>query len=349
MWKYHKNARTKNFFIIISVFKVIHLNKSAPKRVFSKCYLVSFVFRCKYHAKNWFHQTNVSKNHVFRHIGPNPFKIFRFCPQLYMLTIPTICLIFARHMKIVKIEGSLGLQMFQYALYLAIKTICNDAYMTGRKLLPCEIFNLSENALLNSPKIKLPWQSDPYKGFHFIQNPTDAEDLKNLPDNCIIAINEPSYLCFDHIETLVKQEFHITQASATHEIETVAMHITAPSRQNDTSCTSDYYNWAIANINTFAPDTVFHVFTDNAKWVARNIKGLPENTIVTDCRNINRATLMQIMASASHVIMADSFTDWWAAYLNANHDKIIIAPQRWCCTNATKELLLPYWTIIPVT
>ena len=71
MWKYHINALTKKFFIIKSVL----IKAKAFKRVFSKCYLISDIFKCKYHAKILFHQIIMPKNHVIQHI-------FKFLPYI---------------------------------------------------------------------------------------------------------------------------------------------------------------------------------------------------------------------------------------------------------------------------
>lgn len=255
-------------------------------------------------------------------------------------------------MKIVKIEGQLGLQMFQYALFLAVNAIYDDVRMTGKRFLPNEIFNISNGNRFCTQKIKFPWQADPYRELCAVKNPKNKEDLENLPESCILEVNEPSYLCFDHIAEIVKQEFNFTQslpAPEPSQAETVAMHVKIPSGQKSTCCTSDYYNWAVANINTFVPGAKFTVITDNRKWVDRNISGLPEGSIITDSQNISHGLFMHTLASASHVIMSDSYADWWGAYLNSNPDKIVIAPQRWRCTNSVNNLLPLYWTIIPVT
>lgn len=254
-------------------------------------------------------------------------------------------------MKIVKIKGPLGLQMFQYAMFMAVNEIYGDTIMEGKTLLPGNVFQISHSDCFDTQGIRMPWKANPYKNFAEVQNPQNTDDIKNAPENCIFTLDSPSLQCIEGIEESIRQEFRFKQAMPhiyDPEGETVAMHIDDPDRRGNT-CTIDYYNWAVANINTFLPGAQFHIFTDNAKWVNRHIAGLPQGTTIHDTRHTTHAELMQAMASARHTIMSASLDDWWAAYLNANPDKIVIAPQRWSGNINPTRLLPLHWTIIPVT
>ncbi len=274
--------------------------------------------------------------------------------QIIFLLHP-ICIIFA-FMKTVKINGSLGQQMFQYAFFLAVDAAYpGETRMTGKKLLPQEIFTLAHGNKFDPQGNSnwLPWKNNQYKNFATISEPAngafDADIIKNAPQNAVFDGNWTSYRYFDDIEEEVCRQFNfISPVAQQAAVETVAMHVINPSSRLN-PCTRDYYNWAVANINTFLPETKFQVITDDPKWVQRNIVGLPSNTTMLNSKNMTLPTLMQLMSTASHNIISSTLTDWWAAYLNRTPDKIIIAPQRWNIETAVTDLLPMHWTIIPVT
>lgn len=264
-------------------------------------------------------------------------------------------------MKVVNIDGQLGRQMFQYAFFLAIKAKFKNAHMTGKQFLPATVFNHLQNADFTIQKMILPWQNNPYKNFTIINEPADKSFSKNIidnsPENAIFKGEWLSYKYFDNIENQIRDSFKFTspmplnhsallQNITSAANETVSMHVMA---NNKSTCTPDYYNWAVANINTFVPDAAFTVFTDNLRWTKKNITGLPAGTIFTDCNDIPPSTMIRLMSAADHTIISSTLQDWWAAYLNNNPDKIIIAPQRWNNTCTPPDLLPMHWTLIPVT
>lgn len=268
-------------------------------------------------------------------------------------------------MKIVKIDGDLGQQMFQYAFFLALAETDDSSIMTGKKLLPEDIFGLTcLDRFMPCRGIRLPWRNNPYTDYATIKEPQDYRYepgiIKNSPENAIFEGKWLSYRYFDSIEDKVRNEFRFIHpipqrfANMMHEIsssagqQSVAMHIAGTGNKQNT-CTRDYYNWAVANINAFLPEARFFIFAESAKWVQENIVGLPEKTIVTDCKNTEQHILLRLMAAADHVIMSSTLTDWWAGYLNENPDKIVIAPKQWYKDGTPCDLLPLHWTIIPVT
>ena len=53
---------------------------------------------------------------------------------------------------------------------------------------------------------------------------------------------------------------------------------------------------------------------------------------------------MQLMSECRHHIMANSTFSWWAAWLNQNKDKVVIAPKKWKLER--KGLILEEWIAV---
>ncbi|MCR4851776.1 MAG: alpha-1,2-fucosyltransferase [Lachnospiraceae bacterium] len=99
-------------------------------------------------------------------------------------------------------------------------------------------------------------------------------------------------------------------------------------------CTDEYYEKAIKHILKNVKNPVFLIFSNDAGWchdwmkkindrddlIYHVIEGTDESTGYID---------MYLMSRCAHNIIANSSFSWWAAYLNQNLDKIIMAPSRW--------------------
>lgn len=268
-------------------------------------------------------------------------------------------------MKVVKIDGQLGRQMFQYAFFIALSETYggNDVQMTGRQLLLQSVFKLTHSDKFHcKPAFNLPWKNNPYKGFSIIHEPADysyAPQLINeVPDNSIFEGGWYSYRYFSNVEEEILRQFNFISPihnelaniiPTSENDETVALHVINPNKYPNAS-TRDYYNWAIANINTFVPQPRYFLLTDDIKWSQKNLVGLPNDYTFINTKKIPETLLMQTMSMASHVVASATLNDWWAAYLNANPDKIVIVPKRWNLGGTIPTDLLPiHWTAIPLT
>ena len=93
-------------------------------------------------------------------------------------------------------------------------------------------------------------------------------------------------------------------------------------------CTMDYYERAIEMIRSKVVNPHFYVFTDDIKWVKENFNLV--NAIYVDHNTANNSWQdMYLMCQCKHNIIANSSFSWWGAWLNANPDKIVIAPSKW--------------------
>ncbi len=93
------------------------------------------------------------------------------------------------------------------------------------------------------------------------------------------------------------------------------------------------------------PNCNFFIFSDDLDWVKQNlVTGIPTEYIGHN--KGNEAYLdMQLMSLCKHNIIANSSFSWWAAWLNANAGKIVIAPQKWFNDPSmdTKDVIPESW------
>ncbi|HOV15035.1 MAG TPA: alpha-1,2-fucosyltransferase, partial [Spirochaetota bacterium] len=91
-------------------------------------------------------------------------------------------------------------------------------------------------------------------------------------------------------------------------------------------CEIDYYIDAINSIKQKVQNPLFFIFSDDIEWCKNNIKD--ENSIFIDFERDDYVD-MYLMTVCKHNIIANSSFSYWAAYLNQNFDKIVIAPKKW--------------------
>lgn len=96
------------------------------------------------------------------------------------------------------------------------------------------------------------------------------------------------------------------------------------------TCAKSYYNAAVQYIKEHVENPKFYVFSDNPKFV-KDYLDIEDYTLINWNPSIGPGNYldMQLMSYAKHNIIANSTYSWWGAWLNANPDKIVIAPRFW--------------------
>lgn len=74
---------------------------------------------------------------------------------------------------------------------------------------------------------------------------------------------------------------------------------------------------------------VFTEFFDEIKWVKENIPSLEKDTVFVKESQLTDPQSFVVMSKCAHNIIANSSYSWWAAWLNSNKDKTVIAPKKW--------------------
>jgi hypothetical protein len=100
-------------------------------------------------------------------------------------------------------------------------------------------------------------------------------------------------------------------------------------------CSVTYYKKAIALIKQKITNPVFYFFSDDAGWVAENLIAATDNALlVQHNRGDDSWQDIALMSKCSHHIIANSSFSWWGAWLNPGNEKMVIAPANWFAAKA---------------
>ncbi|TKC55812.1 alpha-1,2-fucosyltransferase [Pedobacter hiemivivus] len=267
-------------------------------------------------------------------------------------------------MKIVKFLGGLGNQMFQYAFYRALskrhKTVKAD--LSGYSNYPLhngfeleKIFNLDLKKAspfiikLYDPTVRT-WYIRKLRKILLLEKAYKAEKDPFLFDEEKLKDKGPKLYWgywqnqkyFIDIEQELRANFQFkNEVSKTNEnflqqilrSNSISVHIRRGDYVGHESlgglCDLAYYREAITIMRAKIKTPSFFIFSDDMEWCRKNLP-LPENTTLIEGNNgLNSYIDMQLMSNCKHNIIANSSFSWWAAWLNQNPDKIVIAPKKW--------------------
>jgi hypothetical protein len=108
----------------------------------------------------------------------------------------------------------------------------------------------------------------------------------------------------------------------------------------------EYIHKAVQAIEQRVSNPHFYIFSDDIDWCKEHIR-LEHPVTIVDHHQAGRkfADYLQLMSSCKHLIIPNSSFAWWAAWLNSNPDKIVVAPLLWFndTTFDTKDLIPDSW------
>lgn len=288
-------------------------------------------------------------------------------------------------MKIVKILGGLGNQMFQYALFVALQ----HKFPNERLLVDCSYFKtyhvhtgLELNRVfgLELPQasfmqlLKVTW---PVRSFILSRTirklmpprRTECLEAKDYTFNKQVFDEGDRYYdgywqnynyfddCRDELLALFQFKFQLNaQSSAIFPELAASNSVSLHVRRGDYLkaknyvglCGVDYYQSAIEYMNNQISNAHYYIFSDDIKWCRQEIAPMLSGHAITyvDWNKGSDSPLdMMLMSRCSHNIIANSSFSWWAAYLNKNPQKIVCAPEKWTNTKVNCRFQLPDWIL----
>jgi len=93
-------------------------------------------------------------------------------------------------------------------------------------------------------------------------------------------------------------------------------------------CDVHYYQRAVSMFDTKLNNPLYFFFSDDIEWVSQHLIFNGRCSIV-DTRYLPHWVDMYLMSICKHNIIANSSYSWWAAWLNQNEAKLVIAPSKW--------------------
>ena len=286
-------------------------------------------------------------------------------------------------MKIVNILGGLGNQMFECAMYLALKDahpeenikVCTRSFRgyglhNGLEIQRIFGVELPEASLMELSKLAYPFLN--YKTYQIMfhclpkrksmtQGTTQIK-FNPLETSRVDSVFYDGYWqnegFFKHIreQILNTYSFPIFKDVKNEQLagklirsNSVSIHI----RRGDylkepiwCVCDQDYYERSIKYVISKDDVDTLCVFSDDIQWCKENLKSIAgdiEIEYVDWNKGPESYRDMQLMTYCKHNIIANSSFSWWGAWLGRRVGKMVIAPKVWCNKPIVNDPICENW------
>ena len=282
-------------------------------------------------------------------------------------------------MHIVKFQGGLGNQMFQYALYRKFQHLGYDTYAdlypftekgyeTRDFALP--VLGISLREAKKQDIIRLYGDVDSYFDrvwLRTIGKRTYDKERRIAFHPQILAVKEgyfngywQSEKYFSDIRDILLKEFCFPRITDPENIRlekvikndkySVSLHLRMGDylkvpKMYGGICTAEYYRKAIAYIKERVDEPHFYVFSNDI-GAAREMFADEDFVFVGNNSESQGYIDMHLMRLCRHQIIANSSFSWWGAWLNENAEKIVVAPGEWFRKYDVKDIWCEGWKIV---
>lgn len=289
-------------------------------------------------------------------------------------------------MIIIKLQGGLGNQLFQYAFArnMSIENNTNLKFdiswykNSNNRFFKLNSFNTKIEIASNKEVVKyfkkdnlqrkIQKSIDLIKLIKFKKIITE-NDLSfndkylNIGKNCYVNGYWQSEKYFKNIENIIRKEFTLKEKindnlfdiyKLIEKSNSISIHI----RRGDYLSNkysrkyhvlqTEYYLKTIELITKKIKNPHFFIFSDDIKWAQDNLNINFNKTFIEPELGSKDYEELILMSKCKHNIIANSSFSWWGAWLNNNTDKIVIAPKDWYKIEAKKtcDLILKSWITI---
>ena len=275
-------------------------------------------------------------------------------------------------MRLIKLTGGLGNQMFIYACYLQMRQRHSHVRVDLSDIMHYKAHNGYElRKVFDLNEGEFCWPQWLKKVVEFLFFKVILERKQNLE-------TMEAYKCkyswpliyfkgfyqserfFDEVKDEVRKAFHFNLDKANDYSREMAKRIKADEhsvsfhvRRGDymnpkfyenmgSVCQLSYYENAVKKILEIDPQAHFYIFSDDTDWVKENLK-LPQTTIIDGNKGADSWQDMMLMSFCHHNVICNSTFSWWGAWLNSHADKKVIAPNRWYGLHEAPYIIPKEW------
>lgn len=276
-----------------------------------------------------------------------------------------------------QITGGLGNQMFDYAIGYALAKDNDDkltadisAYkfsprpfvldsfeITGAVKSMFPAFNTSKPCRMIARLLRI-LASNKYGSCKWMK---ESMESRNAYGNYDFSYKKSLYLegywqhykYFDRHYADICKEFtlkseHISIAcqelvDAAMSQNSVAMHIRKGDYEASWVLKDDFYHESIKLMNEKLDNPHYYLFCEDIAYAKEHYGYLSNATFITGDYSLTDLEEFYLISKCKHQIIANSSFSWWAAYLNQNPSKVVIAPKylHW-----TKEFYPESWIVL---
>ncbi|MEG1616425.1 MAG: alpha-1,2-fucosyltransferase [Bacteroidales bacterium] len=281
-------------------------------------------------------------------------------------------------MRLIKVTGGLGNQMFIYALYLRMKKRYPETRIDLSDIVNYHVhYGYEMNRVFKLPKTEFCIWQPLKKVIEFLffkkiyERKQDLSTLKSYEKRYMWPLLYfkgfyQSERFFADMKEEVREAFTFDKSRANEKSlqlleqlagdeKAVSLHIRRgdylqPKHWKTTGsvCQLPYYRNAIAAMEQKIASPNYYVFSDDIAWVKENI--VLENVVYIDWnRNDESWQDMMLMSHCRHHIICNSTFSWWGAWLNPKKDKTVLVPERWFQHCETPHIYPKEWVKVSIS
>ncbi|MEI6400311.1 MAG: alpha-1,2-fucosyltransferase [bacterium] len=275
-------------------------------------------------------------------------------------------------MLIVRLQGGLGNQLFQYAFARALSLKQNKSVFLEKSFKQHKVFGITQREYALDV-FAIEAQVFEENTFHKITSVIKRVLQKIVHiewrgleksfafDQKMLTIKDgyfdgywQSYKYFEHIESIIKNELVLKVISPeikqfADQIETeksLAIHIRRGDFVNNKKhevVKNDYYEKAIKIIESTHAVEHIYVFSDDIAWCEEHLHfDYPTTFVPLAYEGKHGEGHLHMMSKCQYFIIPNSTFAWWGAWLSNRKDKIVITPKIW-----RNDILIPPDDLLP--